>query len=331
MPMDEIVEANPVSPPFPPKSIATLMPSRNERVVSCRKCGGDNKRGETNCMHCGYLLIPPTEMEEISDIDDKTYQKLSPKFHNDYLRVAAQLIVLKILNRIDPYRCQTVVEMDDGSKVKCGQELQFWMESCPRCSQSNATAYSCKNKKHGCNAVLSLDAMRCQNPKCKATSMLADIISIVKGYATGGGSTIEFVEENMQPVFQQFQMIRNTMRVLIDHKGLIMLKFDLESICERMAKIMKFLALYLESVTKKQGIASMKNVFQLSSLQNLSSSPPRRSDDLDALLQERERAIQQGGAAPPAQAGGGGGDEDDGDGSAGSGGNDDDGFDFSIG
>jgi hypothetical protein len=330
--MDEAVEVAPAPQPFPPRSIATLMPSRNERVVTCRKCGGENKRGETNCMHCGYLLIPPTEMEEISEIDDKTYQKLSPKFHNDYLRVASQLIVLKILNRIDPYPCQTTIEMDDGSKVKCGQELQFWMEKCPRCKQTNTVVYNCKNKKHGCNAVLPIDAMRCPNPKCKATSMLADVISIVKGYATGGESTIQFVDENIQPIFQQFQMIRSTMRVLIDHKGLIMLKFDLESICERMAKIMKFLALYLESVTKKQGIASMRNVFQISSLQNLSTTPPRRSDDLDALLQERERAIQQGGAAPPAEAaggggagdGGGGGDDDDAD-------DDDDGFDFSIG
>ena len=315
---------------FPPASISKLIPKQSERVVICHKCGGENIRGETNCAHCGYLILPATEIEEIAEIDDELYRRLSPKFHNDYLRIAVQLLVIKILNRIDPYPCQTMIEMDDGSKVKCGQELQFYMDKCPKCRQTNIIAYNCKNKVRGCIGVLSVDMMRC--PKCRATSMLSDILDIITGSASSSEDILRFTDENLQPIFPQFKMIRSTMRVMIDHKGLIMLKFDLESICERMAKIMKFLALYLEAVTKRQGLASMKNVFQLSSLQHLSTPPPKRSDDLDALLQERERAIQQGsggnagaGAAAPQQNGG------NGNGGAGGNDDDDDGFDFTVG
>ena len=328
-PLDEnVVGSVSATTPFPPRSISKLIPKRSERLVSCHKCGGENHRGETNCVYCGYLIIPATEIEEISEIDDKVFRQLSPKFHDDYFRIAAQLIVLKVLDRIDPYPCPTVIEMDDGSKVQCGQELYFYTDKCPRCLQPNKIGYNCKNKERGCNAISTIDMMRCPNPKCRATSMLSDIMSIIKGTSMSSDDTIQFIDENMQPTFPQFKMIRNTMRVMIDHKGLIMLKFDLESICERMAKIMKFLAIYLEAVTKRQGLASMKNVFQMSSLQNLSTSPPKRSDDLDALLQDRERNIQQGanGAAANNHQ-----DDDDNDDHGGGGGNDDDGFDFTIG
>jgi hypothetical protein len=90
-----------------------------------------------------------------------------------------------------------------------------------------------------------------------------------------------------------------------------------------MAKAMKFLAIYLETISKRQGYSSMKTVFQTPN--QLMLVPPRRSADLDALIQQRQATIDQPQPAVPAN------DQDDGDGAGQQDGtSDDDGFDFHV-
>jgi hypothetical protein len=305
------------------ENLALLIPNRGEKIVKCIKCGGQNRRGDSHCIHCGYLIIPINEHDEIVSNDDAILRKIDPQYHRLYFKIGCQLLVLKNARKIGKYPCSTKIEDGDGHLVKCDYPLEYSMKKCPRCGEPNDKTYACKNFDQGCITPIDIDDLRC--PSCKASTMLSDMMNIISGKVSGD-IVINYIDEHVDPIFPQFQITRQTLPITMNHREIIMMKFDLENISKRMAKILKWLAMYLEATTKQQGMASMPTIFQSFNAAAIAGSfrPPQRSNELNDLISEREQDIQNVAGAGDGNPPGNGEVENDNPGDV------DDGFEFSV-
>jgi hypothetical protein len=314
--------------------ITEFVPTREERIVRCRICNGENKRGECYCVHCGRVLIPKSDHDEVVDIDKKTVRKIPPRQQVLNLKIACQLYALKLINKLEPYPCNNIIELQDGERVECKQKIDISMERCPRCQQKNDVFYNCKNAKLqgvNCDQRITLDMMYC--PKCEAihrsgknidsSTLVNDLISIVGGM-TFGEEIISFVDNNLQQDFIQFKLVKQTFPVVIAHDRVSTIKTDLESWCNRLSEVLSMLAMFLDIATGKKGSSGMQSIFQSFNpflfMQGNGPSAPVPSDDLNQLIDQRQAEIQQGNVA---EAAGDAGDEEDEE-------EEDDGYQFSV-
>lgn len=274
-----------------PRAIHRFIPARDEKIVKCHKCGGENRRGELNCRYCNYLLVPTTEIDEITEQDENTYRRMVPRMHEDYFLIGVQLIVLKLIKKLAPYPCKTVVQDPDGNIRECGATLNFYDDICPYCGEKNIVGYNCKNADRGCQEVIPVFPPTKRCPSCNSETLMHDITALLNGKLMGE-EAVRFTMGKIAPIFPDFELLMDTFSIMIDHRSLVSMESDLKGIANRMAKYFKWLALYLDSLSQKQGTPTMSTIFQNPNAMLSSINPPRRSDNLDNLIMERESSIQ---------------------------------------
>jgi hypothetical protein len=287
---DEIVDDDNVNIRLDKQRFA---PSYRERLVNCKHCGAENWRGEKKCVSCSFPIIPSNLHDETVDLDKDVLRRIPPRLLLEHGKNGLKLVLLKILEKTGIYKCETMIQMEDGRVVRCNYPLQFGIETCPQCNQNNLVTYECINKKNPsvqCNQRITLEMTRC--PSCGVNTVLGDMINILSG-KRAGRETTKFVMSALQPIFPQFNLITRTVPCRIDGGDIVKMATDLESYCKQAKRVLEWMALHLRISTAPRGKVGMTTAsFAINALM---AGSPRPSPAINELIEQRTREIQSAG------------------------------------
>lgn len=279
-------------------NISRYIPTPEEKIVRCKLCGGENKRGDNNCKHCGFLIKQSSVREEIINEDDEIINTIPPTKQDLYRMMGIKLYIYKLINKFS-YKCQTRYQHEDGSIETCGQQLTFIHKSCPKCKEKKEIFYNCSNyddPKIRCMQPIDMDMMIC--PNCGASTLLNDLKSVITGQAFDPNAVM-IAKKYLQRDFPGFTLLNENYTIVISHHKLMEAKWWLQSKSKAVSEMLKMLAMFLDVVTNPRGKPSMPSIFGSFNLPRAINQvqSPQPSLGLQDLLQKRLIDMQAGNAA----------------------------------
>lgn len=274
-------------------NISNFIPTHDEKIVRCQLCGGENHRGLSNCVHCGYMIKQSTQREEIIEEDDVIVSRIPPSKLHMYRTMGIQLYIYKLINKFR-YNCQTKYKYPDGRVETCGQPLTFIHDTCPKCKEKKQIYYNCTNyddPKIKCDQLIDVSMLVC--PKCQAPTLYSDILSIVTGNSIDN-EAIKFTYRYLQRDFPKFVLVQDNYKIVITHQKLMQAKWWLQRTSLSVSEMLKMLAIFIGAVMTRGGKPSMPSILTSFNLAKTLSQirSPQESDGLAELIHARENEVE---------------------------------------